>query len=133
MLNPTETSPFGALNKIFHEPSRLALLSALCGATHGMTFSELKRDCRLTDGNLSRHLKTLEEARVVTVRKSFQGATPRTVVRISDFGRESFIRYLEALEQVLVTASEAVEREKSADDGLFPPLWDGFQPLEPAP
>ena len=95
-----------------------------------MTFSELKRACDLTDGNLSRHLKTLEEARVITVRKTFQGSVPQTKVRISDFGRESFIRYLQVLEQVLVQASEAVERDP-AGASMFSGLWEGLQGLEP--
>jgi len=114
-------SPFGALSKIFHEPSRLAILSTLCGSAHGMAFGELKEACGLTDGNLSRHLKTLEEARVVTLRKSFHGKAPRTQIRVSDHGRESFVRYLKALEQVLVRAAEAVEGLPSEDS--FSGAW----------
>ena len=49
-------NPFEALERIFHEPSRMAIMSALCAADGGLTFNELKERCALTDGNLNRHL-----------------------------------------------------------------------------
>ena len=68
-----------SLEKLFHEPNRLAIVSALCGADNdGLSFKSLKEDCSLTDGNLSRHLKTLEEAGAVRIEKSFVGSRPRT-------------------------------------------------------
>jgi DNA-binding MarR family transcriptional regulator len=107
------TQPFSSLNRIFHEPSRLAIVSALCGSERGMSFNDLKEHCTLTDGNLSRHLKTLEEAGTIRVRKSTSGRRPRTTVRISEKGREQFIQYLTALENVLHTAALAVGKEES--------------------
>ena len=47
---------FDALERVFHEPSRMAILSALCTVRGGMPFTELRDRCGLTDGNLSRHL-----------------------------------------------------------------------------
>jgi DNA-binding MarR family transcriptional regulator len=79
-----------------------------------MSFNDLKDQCKLTDGNLSRHLKTLEEAGLVRVRKSHSGKRPRTTVFISDPGREEFIVYLKALEQVLRKAALAVGSEDRA-------------------
>jgi DNA-binding transcriptional ArsR family regulator len=100
-------NPYIALKQIFHEPNRLAIVSALCGAVEGLTFNELKEECNLTDGNLSRHLKALEDAGIVKIEKTFVGAKPRTTVFLMDHGRESFLEYLQALEQVLRKAAES--------------------------
>ena len=116
-----EMNPYAALNKLFHEPSRLAIITALGGAIDGLTFGELKDHCDLTDGNLSRHLKALEEGRMVRVKKSSAGKRTRTSVVLSDYGRESFMEYLRALEQVLVTASKSMVAEEKAAD--FRVLW----------
>ena len=61
MSNPTD-NPYAHLERIFHEPGRLTIMSDLLGAPKGLTFTELKKNSNLTDGNLSRHLKVLEEA-----------------------------------------------------------------------
>jgi DNA-binding transcriptional ArsR family regulator len=101
-------NPYTALKRIFHEPNRLAIMSALCGSANGLTFKELKQECDLTDGNLSRHLKALEEAEVIVMEKKFVGVKPRTRVILTDKGRESFMEYLQALEEVLKKAADAV-------------------------
>lgn len=110
-------NPYAALERIFHEPNRLAIMSALCGADDGLTFNELKETCDLTDGNLSRHLKTLEDADAIKVKKAFVGSRPRTTIFLSDGGREKFMEYLQALEEVLRMAAETMtpeERRKSS-------------------
>ena len=101
-------NPYAALKTLFHEPNRLAIMSALSQTIGGLTFNELKRECDLTDGNLSRHLKALEEAGAIHVEKTFVDAKPRTTVFLSDAGRKSFIEYLQALEEVLQKAAESV-------------------------
>jgi DNA-binding transcriptional ArsR family regulator len=100
-------NPYAALERIFHEPNRLSIMSALCAAPNGLTFKELKDDCKLTDGNLSRHLKTLQESGSVLIEKSFVGARPRTTAFLSDTGRDKFLCYLSALESVLKRAAHA--------------------------
>lgn len=101
-------NPYAALKTLFHEPHRLAIMSALSQAIEGLTFNDLKRECALTDGNLSRHLKTLDEAEAIRIEKTFVEAKPRTTVFLSDAGRKSFIEYLQALEEVLQKAAESV-------------------------
>ena len=101
-------NPYAALKTLFHEPNRLAMMSALSQAIDGLTFNDLKRECGLTDGNLSRHLKTLEEAEAIRIEKTFVDAKPRTTVFLSDAGRKSFIEYLQALEEVLQKAARSV-------------------------
>lgn len=107
-------NPYTALERIFHEPNRLAIVSALCGSAHGLTFNDLKAECDLTDGNLSRHLKALEEAGAVKIEKAFVGARPQTTVLLSNKGRESFVEYLKALEDVLQKAAQAMGGEKKS-------------------
>ncbi|MHC4885988.1 MAG: winged helix-turn-helix domain-containing protein [Planctomycetota bacterium] len=96
--------PYQELERTFHEPNRLAIMSELAGAPEGLSFSELKQHCGLTDGNLSRHLKALETAGAVIITKTFVGAKPRTTAVLTDAGRSSFLDYLAALEQILKAA-----------------------------
>jgi DNA-binding MarR family transcriptional regulator len=86
----------------------MAIMSALCAAESGLTFTELKDGCGLTDGNLSRHLKSLEEAGAVRIEKAFVSLKPRTTVRLTAAGLARFREYLEALEEVLVRAKQAL-------------------------
>ena len=102
-------NPYDALQRIFHEPHRLAIMSSLCALTQGESFTELKRDCGLTDGNLSRHLRAMEAAGVITITKTFVGRRPRTTIIVTDEGRETFLDYLDALEAVLNRAVESVQ------------------------
>jgi DNA-binding HxlR family transcriptional regulator len=107
-------NPYDALERLFHEPHRLAIMSALCRRGQGRSFKQLKKECGLTDGNLSRHLKTLEESGVVRIQKTFVGSRPHTSVFATDTGRDEFVRYLQALETVLNQAVESVTFEEAA-------------------
>lgn len=112
--------PVDALERLFHEPSRLAILSALCAAEHGIAFTDLKVGCRLTDGNLNRHLKSLEEAGVVRIDKTFVDNKPRTTIHLTKTGLARFQDYLTALENVLRQAQKRVaasETRKPAPSG----------------
>jgi DNA-binding transcriptional ArsR family regulator len=100
-------NPYEALEKIFHEPNRLAIMSALCAADKGLAFNELRDTCGLTDGNLNRHLKVLEESGAVKIRKEFVDNKPRTTVLLSEKGLIRFNEYLGALSEVLEKAKHA--------------------------
>ncbi len=104
----TDKNLYDALEKIFHEPNRLSIMSALCVADAGLTFRELKEECSLTDGNLNRHLKVLDEAKVIQTKKEFKENKPRTTVSISELGLKRFNEYLEALNEVLLKARKAI-------------------------
>lgn len=112
-MTENRDSIYEALERIFHEPNRLAIVSALCAARDGLTFNELKESCGLTDGNLNRHLKVLEEAGAVRILKSFIEAKPRTTVHLSSKGLDRFTQYLEALTEVLEKARQAVPPEQA--------------------
>ena len=105
-------NPYAAIKGVFHEPNRLAILSSLSQSSEGRTFNELKDECSLTDGNLSRHLKALEDAKVVRIRKSFVKSKPQTTVFLTDRGREKFLEYLQALEEVLAKAAGTLNLEE---------------------
>ena len=118
MGNKTDT-PYDALERLFHEPNRLAIMSSLVGSGH-LTFGELKETCGLTDGNLSRHLKTLEEAGAVAIKKTFHNRRPRTTVYMSDDGKRRFLNYITALEQVLKQAAEQIQADEENEEDISP-------------
>ena len=105
-------NPIQELKKIFHEPNRLAIMSALCAADGGLTFGELKEGCALTDGNLSRHLKVLKEDKAIRIKKEFVDDKPRITVFITAKGLNHFNAYLEALAFVIEQAREALPVQK---------------------
>lgn len=102
----SQQNAFKDIERIFHEPSRMAIMSTLLGQG-AMSFTELRDACRLTDGNLSRHLSALEGLRAVKIHKSFVDAKPRTTVSVTDKGRDRFLRYLAALKTILEKADQA--------------------------
>jgi len=114
-------SPYAGLKRVFHEPSRMAIMTALCGAEDGLAFGDLKTLCVLTDGNLNRHLKALTDASAVMVLKKQGGKRCRTMVYITDTGREHFIDYLRALESVLRRTAETLTAEENI--AKEPALW----------
>lgn len=102
-------NPFAALSRVMHEPNRLALVLALAAAVDGLSFGELKEACDLTDGNLNRHLKALEDDGIIAQRKeTVRGGRPHTTVTLTPAGRRRFVKYLETLEEVLAQAAAAV-------------------------
>lgn len=108
-----------ALERLFHEPHRLAVLSALCAADKGLTFTELKTVCDLTDGNLNRHLKALADAGVVAIHKAFVDLKPRTTVTLTARGLARFQDYVDALERTLHRAQRALADPKPRAAALW--------------
>lgn len=116
--------PFNSLERIFHEPSRMAIVSEVCSSADGVTFNQIKESCGLTDGNLSRHLKVLGEEDIVNIEKTFVDSKPRTTIYLTDNGREKFIAYLDALEKALRVASTAASGKQDLPRNLSPLLAD---------
>lgn len=92
---------YDGLDRVLHERARLGILASLVAHPKGMRFQELKRQCALTDGNLSRHLNVLDEAGVVQIAKAFEGRRPQTTCRLTAEGRRRFAAYLRQLERVI--------------------------------
>lgn len=99
-MTPSPSDPH-SIERLFHEPNRLAILSVLCAADHPLTFTDLRDACNLTDGNLNRHLAVLEEAGVVAVDKQFVDRKPRTSIAVTAAGLERFRAYLDILAELL--------------------------------
>ncbi|MBV8818921.1 MAG: transcriptional regulator [Acidobacteriaceae bacterium] len=88
------------LDRLIHERLRLGIVSALA-ANDSLTFNELKKLLKTTDGNLSVHARKLEEARYVSCQKSFEGRMPKTVYRLTAEGRRALERYLDHMEALI--------------------------------
>ncbi len=111
-------SNFESLERTFHEPKRLAILSALAAGTEGLSFQDLKSDCRLTDGNLNRHLKVLQESAIISQKKTIRNERISTQIRLTARGRKAFIQYLESLEAVLKEAQGAIDTSTASKSTL---------------
>jgi DNA-binding HxlR family transcriptional regulator len=90
------------LDRVIHERMRLGMVSALA-VNDTLSFNELKRLMKTTDGNLSVHARRLEEAHYVQCTKSFDGRVPRTQYRLTDTGRRALERYLDHMEALIRT------------------------------
>jgi DNA-binding transcriptional ArsR family regulator len=123
---PEEPGRFAyeGLDRVLHEKARLGIMTSLVTRPEGVLFSDLKRLCALTDGNLSRHLDVLREAGLVDVWKGFENRRPQTLCRLSVDGRQRFVAYLEELEQVIRDAMPKAARRAER----IPDLPKGFQP-----
>ena len=84
------------LDDVIHGRMRLGIMAYLVGAGSA-DFSTLKTRLQATDGNLSVHLRKLEEAGYVVVAKSFRDRKPLTEVRLTQAGRSAFVKYLDAM------------------------------------
>lgn len=98
---------YQGLERIIHEKARLGILTSLVTHADGLLFNELKELCALTDGNLSRHLKALQDAGLVEVWKGFHRNRPQTLCRITADGRKRFLEYIGELEKVVADAADA--------------------------
>jgi DNA-binding MarR family transcriptional regulator len=86
----------GKLDDIIHGRVRLGVMAYLADA-EAADFTELKTLLDVTQGNLSVHLRKLEEAGYVAIDKSFLDRKPLTRVRMTEAGRKAFAAYLEAI------------------------------------
>jgi len=105
---------YEGLDRVIHERARLSVLTSLIANPKGLTFNDLKQLCSLTDGNLSRHLRVLEKARLIEIVKGHEKNRSLTVCRITPTGRKRYLEYLATLEQVVRDAAKAGEGETVA-------------------
>ncbi|MBK7897004.1 MAG: transcriptional regulator [Candidatus Promineifilaceae bacterium] len=88
-----------SLDKLIHEPARLAILTAL-SACASADFLFLGRLTGLSKGNLSSHLSKLEEAGLVDIVKQFIGKKPNTLVSLTENGRIAITRHWQQLDNL---------------------------------
>ena len=92
-----------ALDRLIHEPARLAILTVL-SSVDWAEFSFLEEVCALSKGNLSSHLSKLEVAGLLEIEKSFRGKRPLTRVRLTDNGQQALQQYRAQLAKLLQTS-----------------------------
>lgn len=96
-MNP---EPFLQLDRVIHEKGRLAIMSMLA-ASPELSFTELRDALSMTDGNLTTHIRTLQEAGYVSVTKSFQNNRPLTTCALTPNGKRAFTSYINLLESII--------------------------------
>jgi len=96
-VNP---GPFLQLDRVIHERGRLAIMSMLA-ASPELSFTGLRDTLEMTDGNLTTHMRTLQEAGYVSIAKSFRNRRSLTTVSLTPTGRQAFANYIALLEQIV--------------------------------
>lgn len=94
------------LDPLLHQPLRTQIAAFLAGAGEA-TFSELKRQLGVSDGNLDAHLKKLLAADYVAVRKDTGGARTQSCYALTAAGREALATYVRTLQKLLPLSEEA--------------------------
>lgn len=92
-------SDLTAVDKLIHEPARLAALTIL-DAVESADFLYLQKATGLTKGNLSVHLQKLEEGGLIEIQKTFQGKYPRTLCKLTMKGKSAFGDYKEQMKSL---------------------------------
>jgi DNA-binding MarR family transcriptional regulator len=100
------------LDLVIHERARLSMMTSLVAHPKGLRFSDLKRLCNLTDGNLSRHLQLLASENLVAISKNYEDSRPQTWCRLTAEGKRRYVRYLSVLEQIV---EDSAAPNKSGD------------------
>jgi DNA-binding MarR family transcriptional regulator len=96
-VNP---EPFLNLDRVIHEKGRLAIMSLLA-ASPEMSFREIRDTLKMTDGNVTAHLRTLHESGYVAFTKSMEAGRGVTTYALTPTGRKSFTAYLDLLEDIV--------------------------------
>ena len=103
---PARAPELPELDRLVHERIRLGIVSALA-TNESLSFNDLKRVLKTTDGNLSVHARKLEEAQYISCVKFFEGRVPRTEYRLTAAGRRALAEYLDQMEEwIRVTREE---------------------------
>ena len=91
---------FLQLDRVIHEKGRLAIMSALA-ASPELSFTELRDTLNMTDGNLTSHVRTLQEEGFIAIAKSYEKNRPLTTCSLTTAGRKAFAEYINLLEQIV--------------------------------
>lgn len=94
-----------AFDRLIHERLRLGIVSALA-VNESLTFNDLKKLNRTTDGNLSVHARKLEEGQYVACEKYFEGRVPKTEYKLTAAGRRALETYLDHMEALIRATRE---------------------------
>lgn len=92
--------PIADLDRTIHSPARLMILAYLA-AVDSADFIFLMKQVGLTRGNLSSHLYTLTEAGYIDIQKEFVDKVPRTLIRLTNEGRNAIQNYREQMRTII--------------------------------
>jgi len=87
------------IDRTIHEPARLRVLTLLSGVKEA-DFSFILGALRLTNGNLSVHMRKLEDAGYVSMAKTFVGRVPKTMFSITPRGKRALEKYWRTLDEL---------------------------------
>lgn len=95
------------LDPVIHAQARLRVMATLAAISEGnrLAFPRLQQLLGMTAGNLSTHLRKLEEADYVVITKTHEMRTPATYVALTHSGRRAFEDYTTALRALLPTGA----------------------------
>jgi DNA-binding MarR family transcriptional regulator len=96
-VNP---EPFLQLDRVIHEKGRMAIMSLLAARAE-LSFTELRDSLGMTDGNITTHIRTLQQAGYIAVTKSVHERRPLTTCSLTPAGRKAFEDYINLLEQIV--------------------------------
>ncbi len=113
---------YDGLNRVFHEKARLGIMTSLTTQPDGLSFSDLKELCALSDGNLNRHLAVLQDAGLVKTKKEGGGRSSHTLCVVTRTGQAAFLQYLSELERVIADAAKSA-MQPAGSTGQFRAGW----------
>jgi len=96
-VNP---EPYLQLDRVIHEKGRLGIMSMLA-ASPELSFTDMRDALGMTDGNLTTHIKALQQEGYISVAKSYQNNRPLTTCSLTAAGRAAFAAYISLLEQIV--------------------------------
>ena len=115
------------LDETIHQPTRLRIMTLLAaqGADDRVAYGYVQKELALTGGNLTIHLRKLEEASYVAITKEFIDAKPRTWIQTTETGRDAYARYVHNLRQTLNLPAPQPRRQTSDKETQKnqPKLW----------
>ena len=115
------------LDETIHQPTRLRIMTMLVaqGIDDRVAYGYVQKELALTGGNLTIHLRKLEEASYVAITKEFIDAKPRTWIQTTETGRDAYARYVHNLRQTLNLPAPQLRRQTSDNETQKnqPKLW----------
>ena len=100
-MSDTPNLSADAINDLIHGRVRLAAMAYIAGAGSA-DFTAIKKAVNTSDGNMSVHLRKLEDAGYLAVTKGYNERKPQTIYALTDTGRAAWHEYLEQMRQLLV-------------------------------
>lgn len=91
---------------LLHQPIRTHIMSIISSNEDGASFSQLLEATNATNGNLSSHLKTLEDGGYIVVNKFFEGRRPKSIYSLTPHGMEAFLNYIDELSKFVAVRNK---------------------------